>query len=558
MEFNYETQNHQTNLIVTLDEEAEMDSVALGMIVNQQIPGFVSAKYSQQDNQKWIRYDVTSYVPLREFFRNGVNRTMMLRVLDGIVSAILSAEDYMIEADTILVNEDYTYVNAKDYQVALLCIPQLELGLKTELKFQLRQILSGKYYNPMENHAYVNALLFYLNQPGVLRIDDLKEKLNEIIANPESVSFDWGAVSGTQTVQSDWQTNWQQPPYVGQPQSYVQMPYEHHSGTQSSIPNPYVGEQPIPPSTFPNGVPVGEYPPNGYGGVPQHQNPSYVEQPGVWGADGRILKTGFPVGNEAYGPRNTSNEPVVRNIPYSDRQTTDIENISYQEVNAPETTDLSSMQSEQHSKKKEKSEKEKRGLLDGLFKDKPKKEKVKPIKQSEAGRPGSDVTKEKKKENRFSIPGQDDHRLEEQAKKDGLPVLDNKKVVQIEGDFGQTVDVSALSYDEVMMVGASRSKKPYLIRVGSQTKTLLPMNGNECKIGRDSVYADYSIPDVDSISRRHAVIRRRGNEYFIIDTNSKHHVYVNGQMIQVNQEICLHSGTKIRLANVEFEFLLEE
>ena len=42
----------------------------------------------------------------------------------------------------------------------------------------------------------------------------------------------------------------------------------------------------------------------------------------------------------------------------------------------------------------------------------------------------------------------------------------------------------------------------------------------------------------------------------LVDTNSTNHTYVNGGMIQSNVETKLSHGTKIRLANEDFEFRL--
>ena len=57
-----------------------------------------------------------------------------------------------------------------------------------------------------------------------------------------------------------------------------------------------------------------------------------------------------------------------------------------------------------------------------------------------------------------------------------------------------------------------------------------------------------------TVSRSHANIVKRGNDYFIVDTNSTNHTYVNGAMIQSNVEIKLEENTRIKFANEEFEF----
>ena len=65
---------------------------------------------------------------------------------------------------------------------------------------------------------------------------------------------------------------------------------------------------------------------------------------------------------------------------------------------------------------------------------------------------------------------------------------------------------------------------------------------------------DYFIGDNPAISRSHANILSRDGEYYIVDTNSTNHTFVNGEMIQSNVETKLTHGTRVTLANEDFEF----
>ena len=67
---------------------------------------------------------------------------------------------------------------------------------------------------------------------------------------------------------------------------------------------------------------------------------------------------------------------------------------------------------------------------------------------------------------------------------------------------------------------------------------------------------DYFIGDNSAISRSHANIITRDGKYFVMDTNSTNHTFVNGSMIQSNVEVPLEHGTMLRLADEEFEFKL--
>ena len=65
---------------------------------------------------------------------------------------------------------------------------------------------------------------------------------------------------------------------------------------------------------------------------------------------------------------------------------------------------------------------------------------------------------------------------------------------------------------------------------------------------------DYFIADNTAISRSHANIHTENGEYFIEDTNSTNHTYINGKLINSNVKTKIVSGDKIRLANEDFTF----
>ena len=82
----------------------------------------------------------------------------------------------------------------------------------------------------------------------------------------------------------------------------------------------------------------------------------------------------------------------------------------------------------------------------------------------------------------------------------------------------------------------------------------IDLNKPVFRIGKEKSYVDYFIGDNSAISRSHANVISREGQYFITDTNSTNHTYVNGNMIQSNVEVQLADGDKIRLANEDFTF----
>ena len=127
------------------------------------------------------------------------------------------------------------------------------------------------------------------------------------------------------------------------------------------------------------------------------------------------------------------------------------------------------------------------------------------------------------------------------------------------GGFGETVVLNAGMTGDTTVLNTSMLNHvpdtPYLTRVKTNEKAHI--NKPSYRIGKEKSYVDYFIGDNTAISRSHANILERGGEYYIVDTNSTNHTYVDNQMVPSNQEYPIKSGAKIRLANEDFIFTIE-
>lgn len=101
---------------------------------------------------------------------------------------------------------------------------------------------------------------------------------------------------------------------------------------------------------------------------------------------------------------------------------------------------------------------------------------------------------------------------------------------------------------------SSFQRFPYLIR--KNTFDRIDINKPVFRIGKEKSYVDYFIGDNNTISRLHADIISRDNRYYLKDNNSTNHSYINGSMVQGNQEAELFDGAVITLSNEDFEFHL--
>lgn len=68
MDFSYENQGANTYLVYEIKEGDSIDTLSLGMLTNNSIPGLTRALFTQMDEKRYIKYNVSSKVSMQQFF----------------------------------------------------------------------------------------------------------------------------------------------------------------------------------------------------------------------------------------------------------------------------------------------------------------------------------------------------------------------------------------------------------------------------------------------------------------------------------------------------------
>ena len=73
-------------------------------------------------------------------------------------------------------------------------------------------------------------------------------------------------------------------------------------------------------------------------------------------------------------------------------------------------------------------------------------------------------------------------------------------------------------------------------------------------IGKLDTVSDVILP-YPTVSRVHSKIRRIEGEYYLMDLNSRNGTYVNGRMLQAEEEYQLQDQDEVRFADLTYLFL---
>ena len=519
MSFSFENQGTHTYLVYTVAEGDTIDTMGLGMLTNNKIHGLAHTMFTQMDATKFIKYDVSAKISVKQFFIGQVNKKRLLGVFNGIVDAMMSAEDYMIDVNSLVLDMDYIFADVSTCETVMICLPLVSDDLSNrDMGAFFKNIMFTTQFDQTENCDHVAKIINYLNSSPVFSLDDFKKLLNSLNENAAPAQVQQPAV--------------QQPvaPQPVAPQPVAPQPV----APQPVAPQPVV-QQPVvqKPVVHPPVQPV------------QNQQKAPVQMP----------------------PKVQT--PPAQKVPA--QQATNEKKISMFDLLMHYSKENAELYKAQKAAKK-------------AAQPQP----VAPAAQKKpaAAQPGFAIPGQPAMVNQsFAVPGQP----APVQPKPAQPPVQPKPAVQApvqpkpvaqpavqapvapavqpvyvqqqmpQGqamNFGETTVLGGGNIGETTVLGVAPTtqEKPQLIR--SKNNEKINLDKPVFRIGKERSYVDYFIGDNSAISRSHANIISRDGEYFVVDTNSTNHTYVNGQMIQSNVETKITHGTKIKLANEDFEFKL--
>ena len=181
MNVQFENQGTATYLVYKIEPDDVLDSMSLGMITNNKIPGFAPAIFTQMDDAKYIKFNVSSKVSVNQFFSGQVNKKRLLGVFRGIMNAMISAEDYMIDPNAIVMDLEYVFADVSTCETVLICLP-INVGMKEQVdigKF-FKNIMFSTQFDQTENCDHVAKIINFLNSSPSFSALNFKNLLDEL------------------------------------------------------------------------------------------------------------------------------------------------------------------------------------------------------------------------------------------------------------------------------------------------------------------------------------------------------------------------------------------
>ena len=514
-----------TYQVYELGPEDTVDSISIGMLVNNRIPGYVPTIFTQTDNIKQIKYDVTGLVTADQYLLGAVNKKRLLGAFRGIVQAFSSAEDYMIDTRTIQLDLSSIFVNVVTGEAFLICVPVVPGGEQQEpdIRAFLKSILFSAQYDAREDQDYVAKIMSYLNGMPIFSLREFKNLLDylamESVLQPE------------------------------QPAAQLAVPVEPHFAAGTGEQSPAHLQQKAEDAPESPAVPESSGSENSISlfYLLQHYN---KENAAVYKAQKEARKAGKKE-KKANKKAEKSGSKDVRD-PQGFAVPGQLESPGDVEVSPVPAQACPAVQAQPtpHPRPTQPVQPLQPKPVQPVQRIQP----VQPIQPIQPVQPVQPI--QPMQPIQPIQPVQPIHPVQPVQTEQPSPVqtADTSAEPKDKVDFS-TVYFSENNGDETVMMGQSipiQRPVPYLLRKRNGEK--IPINKPIFRIGRDAKNNDYAIIENWYIGHSHCHILTRNGEYFLVDDNSKNQTKINGEVLASGVEMKLAHGYVIRMADEDFEF----
>lgn len=561
MSFTYENQGNNTYLVYKIGASDNVDTMSLGMITNNKIDGIVPTLFTQSDTDRFIKYNISAKVSAKEFLSGVVNKKRLLGVFISVLKAIKSTEEYMIDARRLLIDLEHIYVDVSKCDAMLVCLPLVRQNESVNIPMFFKQIMFSTQFDQNENCDYVAQIINYLNSTPVFSVDAFEKLLMDIDADNLNIAASKAVVGQQKPVQPQSQSQSQQPkpmqPAMNQlknEQVQTNMPSQGKMQSQRETQSANNVVQPNQVNfAVPNMNPQKQNRINNNVQMGTNISGTYVEttsekQMSMFGLLTHYSKENKQIYERQKAQRKAQKE-AEKNGAAMPGQNVKASNASFAIPGQPQQQRPQSAQAQPQP----------------VMPQQPQQQFVQPQRQfTQSNQPQRQFAQPQPMPQAQQKPVQQVQPQPVQNQNTNTGMTGNPSVppqilenMTKAGNFGETTVLGVGSEaGETTVLGTSQAQiiKPYLLRIKNNER--IELNKPVFRIGKERSYVDYFVSDNTAVSRSHANIINKDNEFYIVDTNSTNHTYVNGSMIQSNVETKIEHGTKIRLANEDFEFFM--
>ena len=160
----------------------QLDTVSLAMLTHNRIDGVVPTQFRQIDDTKQLLFNVSGMVSASDLFNSAVSKTTLLRVLRGIVTGFISAEEYRLLRQSLILSLDCVFVDLKSLESMVLCLPLRNIsGEHHDLRQFFKELVFNTKGDATSGYDHIAQIMSYLNGSPYFNMREFRDFLDQML-----------------------------------------------------------------------------------------------------------------------------------------------------------------------------------------------------------------------------------------------------------------------------------------------------------------------------------------------------------------------------------------
>lgn len=188
IKFKIEQTGGKTLLVVQGQKGQQISQREYYAIKTGEIAGLVKAEASEKSHIVKISYDISGYIPLKNFLLNPLNKQSFAGILKSVLNNLKYLHSAFFNNQNILFDINTVMVNPATHAISFIYIPIPFFDSGTSLKDFLLSIIQNCSFVSGENTDYVKDYIRILNNGINFSVFDLEEYVNRLYDKSNSDS----------------------------------------------------------------------------------------------------------------------------------------------------------------------------------------------------------------------------------------------------------------------------------------------------------------------------------------------------------------------------------
>lgn len=490
-DFSYNNQGSAVSLVLKLGYGEDVDSLSMGMMMNNKIPGFLPVSRRYIDNDMYLYYDVSSLAPMPSAYHILCQDKYLIHFLLGFCHTVKECGEYLLDSKNLCLLADYVYIQRATGEFRAVYLP-VDNTVDNITPYEFVRDLVSKIGEQTYNESVVMPVLYRLViAESMFSVENLERQLTELQTSGK-LRVDTRANMTAHISADSRQTK------------------ETHVQKDTFIEGKNSFVTPIPP---------------------QSEN----------------IQDSLPVRHEEI-PENNKEEngfmKMLGGLMGSAKSSSD----SAKKEKSSSGLNFGGLMS------KKKTETASNGLgFDNPFSETANSSDEMPVQETTVQKNESSLSfanpfgKNSEKQNEVPAEKQEKHVGKKQEIPSGNSAVGGGYTLSLDG-----MDSGASLATSLMIEDAGSKSQIALVRRANGQRTIVAHNNFH--IGRGQNLVDLYIDTKTSyIGSDHAYIVIQGREYFVVDNNSKNHTWLNGNQLECSRPYAIHPGDILRFADEYFD-----